>query len=378
MGAIDRYICRTTLVSFLIVLVTITALFWVIQALRYIDLVTSRGQAVFVFVGITSLIIPFLITTIAPIALAVSALHTLNKLSADSELTVMSAAGISTWHLFRAFSWAALVASALVLAIVTYFGPKGLRVLRDQIAKINADVVSNILKPNQITSIQGGVTIFIRERRPDGLIRGVIIDDTRNPVERTTVIADMGAILELDERPVISLQNGILQRQGIKTRDLSMVAFDRYAFDLSQLSVGSQSSQYSPRERYLWELLLPSPTDPLFLKQSKQLRAELHDRILGVLYPPTFMLIALMYFRAPRTNRKGRAYSIAQAAGWIAFLRLIGVISNVLGTSSPLMLWVPYAAVGLVGGFALYLVANEARASALQPRDFGYRATSDM
>src|SRR3569623_1038912 len=364
MGAIDRYICRTMLASFFIVLLTITALFWVIQALRYIELVTNRGQAVLVFVAITSLIIPFLITTVAPIALAVSTLHTLSKLSADSELTVMSAAGFSTWHLFRAFSWAAVVAAVLVLGMVTYWGPKGLRMLRDQIAKINADVVSNVLKPNQFTSIQGGVTIFIRERRSDGLIRGIVIDDTRNPVERTTVTADAAAIVDLDDRPIISLQNGIFQRRGTKSGDLSIVAFDRYAFDLSQLSVGSQLSQYSIRERYLWELLLPSSTDPLYLKQSKQFRAELHDRILGMLYPPAFTLIALIYFSAPRTNRKGRARSIAQAAGWIALLRLIGVVSNVLGTSSPLMLWLPYVAIGLVCGVALYLLANEARARA--------------
>jgi lipopolysaccharide export system permease protein len=364
MGAISRYICRTTLGSFLIVLVSITAIFWVVQALRYIDLVTSRGQTVLIFIRITSLVIPFLVTTIAPIALTIAALHTLNKLSTDSELTVMSAAGLSTWHLFRSFLLTALAVSLLVLAIATYFGPKGLRMMRDQIAKVNADVINTVLKPNHFTAIQSGVTVFIRERQPDGLLRGILIDDQRNPNERTTLIADTGTMLELNERPILSLRSGVLQRRNINNRGVTMVAFDSYAFDLSQFATGTQISRYSVRERYLSELLFPNSEDPNYITQKRQYRSELHDRILASLYPLTFMLIALIYFRAPRTDRKNRIYSIANAAGWIALQRIVGVVCNILGTSTPLVLWLPYAAIGAVFALGLFFIATDARSKA--------------
>src|SRR6202163_2675463 len=97
MGSIGRYIFRTTFGAFLVVLVSLTAVIWVTQALRDFDLMTNQGQTILVFVGITGLIIPLLILVIAPIALVIAAAHTLNKLSTDSEIIVMNAAGISPW-----------------------------------------------------------------------------------------------------------------------------------------------------------------------------------------------------------------------------------------------------------------------------------------
>src|ERR1700722_9472548 len=103
MGSIGRYIFRTTLGAFLLVLVSVTLLMWITQALRDIDLMTNEGQNILVFIGITGLIIPLLILIIAPVAFMVAMAYVLNKLATDSELIVMNAAGMSPWHLFRPF-----------------------------------------------------------------------------------------------------------------------------------------------------------------------------------------------------------------------------------------------------------------------------------
>ena len=98
MGSIGRYIFRASLGAFLVVLVSVTTLMWITQALRNIDLMTNQGQSVLVFVGITGLIIPMLVLIIAPIALMIAVAHVLNKLGNDSELIVMNAAGMSPWQ----------------------------------------------------------------------------------------------------------------------------------------------------------------------------------------------------------------------------------------------------------------------------------------
>ncbi len=164
MGSISRYIFRTTFSAFMVVLVSLTAVIWVTQALRDIDLMTSQGQTILVFVGITGLIIPLLVLVIAPIALLIAVAHVLNKLSTDSEIIVMNAAGMSPWFLFRAFMAVAIVVSLLVMAISAYFAPKGLRMLRDWLTEVRANVVSTIVQPGRFTSIENGVTIHIRER----------------------------------------------------------------------------------------------------------------------------------------------------------------------------------------------------------------------
>src|SRR6195952_4594165 len=95
MGSIDKYIFRTTLASFALVLVSLTGVIWITQALRGIDLMTSQGQTIITFLGITSLVIPALVLIIAPIALMIAISHTLIKLATDSEIIVMNAAGFS-------------------------------------------------------------------------------------------------------------------------------------------------------------------------------------------------------------------------------------------------------------------------------------------
>jgi lipopolysaccharide export system permease protein len=49
MGSIGRYIFRTTLAAYVLVLLSLTALIWVTYALRDIDLMTSQGQTMLVF-----------------------------------------------------------------------------------------------------------------------------------------------------------------------------------------------------------------------------------------------------------------------------------------------------------------------------------------
>ena len=358
MGSINRYIFRATLGAFLVVLVSLTAVIWITQALRDIYIMTSQGQTILVFVGITGLIIPLLVLVIAPIALLIAVAHVLNKMSNDSEIIVMNAAGMSPWILFRAFVAAALVVSLLVGAISAYFAPKGLRMLRDWLTEVRANVVSSIVQPGRFTAIESGVTIHIRERRPNGQLAGIFLDDRRNPNERITVLSEIGELLDNNSGTFLVLQKGVVQRHERGQRDPAMVAFDRYAFDLSQFAGGAQAVKYSIRERYLWQLLFPDPKDPFYLEQPDQFRAELHDRLMAPFYPLAFVIIAYAYLGAPRTTRQSRTLSMLGAVGGVALLRLIGFASTVFGVAVPWLLSLQYLAMAAAFGLGLYVIRS--------------------
>lgn len=356
MGSINRYIFRTTFGAFALVLISLTAVIWVTQALRDIDIMTSQGQTILVFIGITGLIVPLLVLVIAPIALLIATAHVLNKLSTDSEIIVMNASGMSPWILFRAFMSVAIVVSIIVLAISAYFAPKGLRMLRDWLTEVRANVVSTIVQPGRFTSIESGVTIHIRERRANGQLVGIFLDDRRNPNERMTVVSERGELVDNDNGTFLVLQNGVVQRQQVGKKDPAMVAFERYAFDLSQFSAGPQAVKYSIRERYLWQLLFPDPKDASYIEQPGQFRAELHDRLIAPLYPIAFVIIAFAYLGAPRTTRQSRTMSMLGAVGGVALLRLIGFASTVFGANAPWMLVLQYIAIVFsIGGGAFVI-----------------------
>jgi lipopolysaccharide export system permease protein len=356
MGSIGRYIFRTTFGAFLVVLVSLTSVIWVTQALRDIDLMTNQGQTILVFVGITGLIVPLLVLVIAPIALLIAAAHVLNKMSTDSEIIVMNASGMSPWLLFRAFMMVAIVVSLIVVAISAYFAPKGLRMLRDWLTEVRANVVSTIVQPGRFSAIEKDVTIYIRERRSNGQLIGIFLDDRRNPIERITVLAEAGELLDNDNGTFLVLQTGFVQRHELKERDPALVKFDRYAFDLSQFAGGPQAVKYSIRERYLWQLLFPDPNDQFYIEQPGQFRAELHDRLIAPLYPLAFVVIAYAYLGAPRTTRQSRTISMVAAVGGVALLRLIGFSSTVFGATMPWMLVLQYVAIAAAFVFGLFVI----------------------
>jgi lipopolysaccharide export system permease protein len=366
MGSIARYIFRSTTAAFIVVLVSLTAIIWVSQALRDVDLMTNRGQSIAVFLGITSLLIPMLVMVIAPIALFIATAHNLNKLSSDSEIIVLNAAGMSPWLLFRAFLPVVLMVSVLVATLGVYLAPKGLRLLREWVTTVNANVVSTLVQPGRFVTIIGNVTINIAARDTNGQLRGVFIDDRRNPNDRITVIADRGDLLENQQGSFLVLQNGTVQRQDGQ-RDPNMVTFERYAVDLAQFSRAVATVNYSMHARYLWQLLDPDPSEAGSESKRAEIRAELFDRLMAPIYPFVFVIIAFAYLGTPRTTRENRTSAMIGAMGGILVVRLCGFVSTIFGVNYPIFLALQFVVSGIAIAGGLYAIR---RGTGIEPPAF--------
>lgn len=358
MGSIGVYIFRTTLGAFFLVLISLTSVIWITQALRDVDLMTNRGQSVFVFIGITSLIIPNLVLIIAPIALVMAIAHTLNKLSTDSEIIVMNAAGMPPFRLFRPFLAVTIVGSLMIACISAYVAPEGLRMLRRWLTEVRTDLITNIVQPGRFTTIDRGLSFFIRERQPNGLLVGILLDDRRDEKERVTILAEQGEIVKSDVGSFILFERGNIQRHEAKQLDPSIVQFDRYAFDLSQFAGGSQVVLYSVRERYLWELISPNPNDVLYKFQPGHFRSELHDRILSPLYPFAFLVLAFAFLGAPSTTRQSRIWSIVALTVSVVALRLMGFVTSIIGVTVPVFIILQYILLLTTIGVGLHFISR--------------------
>ena len=355
MGSIDKYIFRTTLGSFAVVLVSLTGVIWITQALRGIDLMTSQGQTILTFLGITSLVIPALVLIIAPIALMISISHTLNKLATDSEIIVINAAGMSPYRLFRPFVYATCVVALMVAFIAAFLAPDGMRRIKQWDADITADVLTNILQPGRFAQLDTNLTIRIRERRPGGELGGVFIDDRRDPNERVSIIADHGTVVKNDGGSFLILEDGHLERFEAGKRDPALVAFGRYAFDMSKFSQNHDVA-LGIRERYLWELMYPQENDPIYLQLPGQFRAELHDRFMSPIYPFAFAALTFAFLGTPRTTRQSRNFSIGGSILAVFGLRMAGFACSVMAVKSPLAPLVQYLMLLAAVGAGLWII----------------------
>jgi lipopolysaccharide export system permease protein len=343
-GSISRYIFRTTMVAFLITLVTLTVVIWFTQAMRDFDLITSERQTLFVFMGITGMIVPLLVMIIAPIALMVSAGHVLNRLGSDSEIIVMNAAGVSPWRLLRPFLAAAILVSLLVAFIAAYVSPRALRELRDWSSQVRADILTNIVQPGRFTSVGGDLTFHIADRRPNGLLLGIFVDDRRDPNEQATYLAEQGEIIKNAQGTFLVLEHGSIQRLQAGRIDPRILSFDRYPFDLSKFTSGQQNVTYTVREKYIWELIWPQPDDTLYATQPEQYRSELYDRLATPLYPLAFAILTYMFLGPPQTTRQSRTLALLGLISSALALRLVGFASVIVGVRYPSILSVQFIA----------------------------------
>ncbi|RXT55220.1 LPS export ABC transporter permease LptF [Bosea sp. Tri-44] len=344
-GLLDRYILKIAAGAAVILLVGLTSVIWVTQALREVDLITGKGQTVMIFFTVTLLSLPALIAGIAPVALFMATLYTLNKLNSDSELIVMNAAGVPPRRLTRPFIVLTLITSALVGWISLGVMPAGFRALRDLITLIRADFVANVIKEGQFVSLDSGVTFHYREKQGQALL-GIFMQDRRDPNQPAVYIAERGQSAEADGNSFLMLEKGTIQRESRNQNSSSIISFERYALNLSALTGDSDGAAggsgdgdkviYKPRERTTWALLTQNPNEPYYKLQEGRFRAELHNRLSAPLYPIAFMLVAFAILGEARTTRQGRAAAIQIAILLVGAIRIGAYAAWTASVRSPL------------------------------------------
>jgi lipopolysaccharide export system permease protein len=352
MTLFSRYVFRQVANAFVIILVTLTTIVWLATALKQLDLLVSQGQGFTLFLKMTFLSLPSLMALIAPNAMLMASLYTLDRLNGDSELIVMTAAGAPIWRIGAPFVLLAAMVCVVILISNLYVMPASMRALRALITQVRADVISQVLQPGRFSSTEPGLTFHIRDRSPTGDLLGLLVHDERDDQQVMSYLATRGRIISNDDGAFLVMFDGHVHRYEPKTPDkgVQIVHFDQYVLNISDLSPQEDTSKEPrPRERYLSELLNP---DPGLLKQkgaAGQLRTELHDRFATPFYPMLFAFLAIAILGHARTTRESRWAQILLAAGIAVGLRVSGLIGANLVTLSaaatPLVYLIPIGAI---------------------------------
>ncbi len=128
---LDRYVFRQLLFALIAVTGGLTALIWLTQSLRFVELVVNHGLSFGIFLRLTGLLIPSFIAVILPITTFVVIQFVYQRLAGDRELTVMRAAGLSPFALARPALLVALLATGLGFALNLWIVPNTLASFRE-------------------------------------------------------------------------------------------------------------------------------------------------------------------------------------------------------------------------------------------------------
>src|ERR1700688_4104625 len=123
LSQLNRYILRQCIGVMLFVTGALTAAVWLAQSLKLVDLIVNRGLSAEVFLYLALLILPRFFDIVLPIGAFIAVLFVFNKLTSESELVVMRAAGLSPLTLAQPVFILAGGAFLVLLSMAAYFLP---------------------------------------------------------------------------------------------------------------------------------------------------------------------------------------------------------------------------------------------------------------
>ena len=234
MRLIDRYFLRQVLAPFVFFTLVLTAVMWLAQSLRVIDLIVNNGQSASILLIFAGPLLPLVLSIVIPLAALGATIFGLNRLLSDSELVVVYSAGQGRLSSLRAVLFFG-VGVTVVLAIITVLlAPLGARSMREKTAEVRSDIASALIQDGRFMHPSEGLTVYIREANGPGDMRGVLVHDQRDPDSAVTFNAQRGALVKTDTGPRLVMFDGLAQRIDPKTDSLSLLQFDKIGYDLSE------------------------------------------------------------------------------------------------------------------------------------------------
>ncbi len=294
MGRIDRYILSLLLLVFGLSALVLVSIYWVNRAVRLFDQLIADGQTAWVFLEFTALLLPSVVKLVLPLAAFVAVLIAINRLAGDSELTVLRATGTSPWRLARPVLAFGLLAGALVAVLAHSLEPAAAQRLDRREAEIAASATARLLREGEFTQAAEGVTLYLREVTPQGELRGLLLEDRRDPARPATYTAAEAYVVRGPDGPQLVMVDGLIQRADPGSGTLVTTAFADLAYALGPLLDGVGGGTRDLRSLPTTALLAP---DAGVLGETgespSRLRVEALERFAEMLLPPVAVLLAL-------------------------------------------------------------------------------------
>jgi len=279
MSRFDGYFLRQLLILFGFFTLVLVGVFWITRSVSLFDRVISGGQSALVFLEFTALTLPTLIRTVMPMAVFAAAVYATNRLSRESELTVMLATGSSPWRLARAVFLFGICAGLMMAVISVFLRPASLDQLEQRQAEVAGDVTAQLLNEGEFMHPAPGVTVYIGRVDLDGTLHEVFVSDGRdnnNPVSyssTTAYLVNTGGNINL------VMLDGIALRFDKRGNRLSSTLFEDASYDISSMANNTEMGRRSLEAIPTVELLQSRENvTELDWHSEGQLIEELHQR----------------------------------------------------------------------------------------------------
>ena len=295
MPRIDRYILGQLLTLFGFFALVLVSVYWINRAVSLFDDLLNDGQTALVVVEFTILTLPLVISVVLPVAGFAATAYGTNRMTGESELVAMQAAGLSPWRLARPVLVFGVFVAIMVAVLVHGLVPMARARLAERQTEIAENITARFLRPGSFQYPVSGVTLFIRDIATDGRLLDLFIEDARNPSAQITYSSQEALVVRTETGPALVLLEGMaqeLRQTGERPPSLSVTRFSEFSYDIGAIIGRNGQRGRDLRDYSTLRLLDP---DPELLAATGALPAdakrEAHERLAQPLLSPVAAMI---------------------------------------------------------------------------------------
>lgn len=255
---INRYIFRELFISFSVGLLVFTFTLLMDKIRRLTELVINKGVPLSSILELFLYILPSFFAVTIPMAILLSVVVTFSRISADNEVTVLRASGMSLYGLL-----VPVITMSLIGVILTTYIMISLLPLGNQAFKT---LLFNIVRTKASVGIEAGVfndtfddlVIYVKEISHSRELKEIFISDARDPQEPYTIVANKGVFISEPSnlRVILRLWEGSIHSQRKETASYNRAEFNSYdlQLDIAKNLTGETKIPKGSREMTLTEL----------------------------------------------------------------------------------------------------------------------------
>lgn len=313
MQRFDRYLFNTIFIATVFITVVLTAIVFLTQSLRFLELVIESGASSMSFWVLTALALPRFFEVIIPLAMIAAVIFVYNRMNMDSEMVAIRSAGYSPYQIARS-AIALSIIMAIFLYIMTMFAaPLSLAQMNKMRKVIKAQYSNALFRQGVFNRVGDDFTVYIKDKNIDGEMAGLMIHDSRKTNKNpSTIVAQKGIIINNDDGMQVVVYDGSRQEYDRQKQILQRLNFERYVIDMPDS--GPVATRWrEPDERTITELFRPNPNNERDMESLRDFKVEIHKRFTNPLLVIGFTLIGIVTMLIGPMDRRGQGKRIVVA-----------------------------------------------------------------
>ncbi len=359
---LSYYIIREIASLFLLGITVFTLILLMGRLIKLTEMVVSRGVPFTDVARMIMYLMPsFLVFTI-PMAFLLAVLLAFGRLSADNEITIIKASGVSLIQIMPPVLFCALVAAVMALSASMVGVPWGNSAFKELSFKVLKQNASATIREKVFWDEIPGVILYTDQYDDQmQVLKGVVIHDGRNPGRPMTIFARQGTVTGGTGRQALrlSLADGSIHAAG-KGDEYRLIHFGEYIMSVGGEGGGAGVAR-NELDMDISELQRQIGNPATAPRTRLKMLSELHSRFAFPFASLVFAFIAVPLGIQNRRSGKSAGFSVSIGIllAYYLMLSMVRTLAERGGIPPAVALWLPNMVFLGIGWYLLRLASLE-------------------